>query len=63
MDLVLIVHAVAEGLAGQVEGAEEEVGLFLLEQVEQVAGEAVDGPYRLAARAGHFGQGVENLVD
>ena len=58
-----LVHRVAEGLAGQVERREQVVRPFLFQQVEQVPREAEDGSHRLALRAGHRRQGVENLVD
>ena len=51
--LVLLVKLVAKCLARQVEGAEEEVGLFRFQQIEQVPGKAIDGIDRLAAGAGH----------
>ena len=63
LDLVLIVHRVAKGLARQVERAEQVVRPLLLQQVEQIAGEAEHGPHRLALRAGHLRQGVKHLVD
>ena len=63
LDLVLVVHRVAKGLAGQVERAEQVVRLLLLQQVEQIAGEAEHGPHRLALRAGHLRQGVKDLMD
>ena len=61
--LVLLIELVAKRLARQVERAEEEVGLFGLQQAEQVAGEAIDGIDRLPAGAGHVGNGMEHLVD
>ena len=61
--LVLLVQRVAKGLARQVEGTEEEVGLFRFQQIEQVPRKPVDGIDRLAAGAGHVRDGVEDLVD
>ena len=63
MGLVLRVQLVPERLAGQVERTEQIVGPLGIEQIEQVAGEAVDGPDGLAGRTGHLRQGVEDLVD
>ena len=63
LNLVLIVHRVAERLARQIEGTEQIVGLLLFQQVEQIAGEAEHGPHRLALRAGHLRQGVKDLMD
>ena len=61
--LVLLIQFVAKGLARQIEGAEEKVGLFGFQQEEEVAGKAIDRVDRLAAGAGHVRDGVENLVD
>ena len=62
-DLVLGVHRVAKGFAGQVERAEQIIRPLLFEQVQQISREAEHGPYRLALRTGHLGQGMKDLVD
>ena len=48
---------------GRVHRAEEMVGLLLADDVEQVAGEAVDGRHGRAVGRRHLGQRVEELVD
>ena len=54
-------EVVAKRGAGEVEGADEGVRLFVFDQVEHVADEAEDGADLLAAGAAHFRQGVEDL--
>ena len=61
--LVLLVKLVAECLARQIEGAEEEIGLFRFQQKEQVPRKPIDGIDRLPGGAGHVRDGVEDLVD
>ena len=63
LHLILLVHLVPEGLARQIERAKQIVRPLLFQQVEQIAGEAEDGPHRLAPRTGHLRQGVKDLMD
>ena len=63
LNLVLVVHRMAKRLAGKIEGAEQIVGLLLLQQIKQIAGKAEDRPDRFAPRTGHFRQGVKHLMD
>ena len=58
---VAVVDLVAKRRAGRIEGADDRVGLLLLDELQDVADEAVDGVDVLAARAGHVGQGVKDL--
>ena len=63
LGLVAVVQLVAKRRAGQVERADQRVGLLLLDEVQHVADEAEHGADLLAARAAHFRQGVKDLED
>ncbi len=63
LNLVLVVHRVTEGLAGQVERREEVVWPLLLQQIEQIASEAEHRAHGLASRAGHLRQGMKHLMN
>ena len=63
LNFVLVVHRVPKGLARQIEGAKQIIGLFFLEQIKHIPRKPEHGPHRLAPRTAHFRQGVKHLMD